>query len=120
VNNYSYYDKTTGLFTGKTFSTTDETAAHAARQAPDKGVVKGHHDKLSKKVDLATGKVVDYVPPAPSAEETKTIAKGQALKLIAQLEASSGRLVRQALLNVPGALAKLAALEDRVLELEKI
>ena len=62
MSTVTYYRLDTGLFEGgQTYSgTTPEKSA-----PPGFGWVEGWHDHLSKRVDLETGDVVDYQPPAP-------------------------------------------------------
>lgn len=111
---YSYYDPATGLFTGDTFGTTDEAAValnvHAERPA-----VEGRHDPRMRRVDLATGEVVDYAPPAPAAEVLKAQRAAAALEQIAVFEAAQPRAVREMLLlGTPAARARLAAIDEHI------
>jgi hypothetical protein len=60
----SEYYVDTGLFTGVTIDMPGHLIGGAAR--PGCGVVSGRHDPLSRRVDLTTGEVVPYQPPAPA------------------------------------------------------
>src|ERR1700675_463680 len=48
----SFFHKDTGLFNGEQLFASDETAI-AANTPPDHIAIEGHHDHLSKRVDLA-------------------------------------------------------------------
>ena len=66
----SVYDKATGLFTGVVIV---GNAQAVDQNTPDGcGVVDGQRDHLRQRVDLATGQVVDWQPPAPPADEWQT------------------------------------------------
>lgn len=67
MKSYSLYDKKTGLFTGQVFIGGEESLAV---NTPDScSVMEGIFDSLSQRVDIATGKVVGYQPPAPAGNE---------------------------------------------------
>lgn len=66
----SIYRIATGLFTGRTYSGDDR---HLTLDA-DEAWIAGLHDHLSRRVDLTTGQVVDYQPPAPPDTEYETFA----------------------------------------------
>lgn len=68
----SIYDLSTGLFTGVTLLAPPEQLARNI--PPGCGVVDGAHDHRDRCVDLATGQVVDYQPPAPADDEQQTWA----------------------------------------------
>lgn len=72
----SFYRLDTGLFTGRTYSGDER---HLRVPAGD-GVVPGEHDHLSRRVDLTTGQVVDYQPPAPPDTEHETFAWDASIK----------------------------------------
>lgn len=66
----SYYDLTTGLFTGHTFSGPEQLIQWKLGQA----YIEGRFDHLSQRVDLSAGSVVDYQPDPPAADEWQTWA----------------------------------------------
>lgn len=139
----SIYDPATGRFLGKVFSgSADVLTAKCALR----GVlgVEGRHDHLSKRVDLATGEVVDWIPPAPPDTDLETFewdalsepehprwiskptakAAKQAKQALVQermdkLEAKQARPLRELLLDPNDAQArtKLADLEAQLAEL---
>jgi hypothetical protein len=79
VRTYSIFDADTGLLAGRAFSTDIadpvEHARIVAMNTPDgHGAVEGEHDHLSRRVDIATGAVVDYQPPAPSTDHEWSVA----------------------------------------------
>jgi hypothetical protein len=113
----SFYDVASGLFHGNQLIASDDELI-AANTPAGHIAIDGHHDRLSKRVDLATGQVVDYTPPAPSAQLLALQAAGDrrkaALARIAQLEASQGRAVREAIIDPIGGLSRLKAINDEI------
>lgn len=92
------YDLATGLLTGQAFVSNDP--AHPFVPPAGCGFVEGVTVWRAQKVDLATGLLVDYQPPASRADE-----KQQALsKITAQIEAIEATQAR-ALREVTLALA---------------
>jgi len=65
MSTWHFYDPSTGIFVGKSVSVRDEDDMLLSK--PD-GLEahEGDIDHLSQRVDLATGQLVDYQPPAPS------------------------------------------------------
>jgi hypothetical protein len=139
---FSVYDSTTGALVGQDVI---GTAANVALNTPEGcAAIEGQHDHLSKRVDLATGEVVDWVPPKPDDTELETyewdtttapkrprwVAKPTALarkqakqarvqERMDRLEAKQARPLRELLLDPNNAQArdKLAALEAQLVEL---
>lgn len=65
----SIYSLADGVFTGRRV-TGDERVI--AEQTPDGcGSIDGHHDHLTRRVDLVTGQVIDYLPPKPADDELR-------------------------------------------------
>jgi hypothetical protein len=70
--NYQFYDIVTGIFSGRSYSGPSE---HLIDNTPPNCAAKiGVFDHLSQKVDLSTGKVVDYVPDSPKNDDNKSWA----------------------------------------------
>lgn len=140
---FSFYDPKSGLFTGEYYATTDENAVKL-NVTDVRPAAAGRHDHLSKKFDLDKKSVVDYQPPAPSADHVwddktkrwvlsadaaaRAKAKSTAGAAIAQLEASQHRVVRELTLNLAGArafgpgehdaaTARLKAIDDEIAKL---
>lgn len=64
---YSFYDKVSGLFTGRVFIGDEESLSV---NTPESSMaIEGQFDSMSKKVDVKTGKVVSYKPPSPGDNE---------------------------------------------------
>lgn len=132
MKTYSFYHADTGAIHGNRFSSTDPADVELNTPA-DHIAIEGYHDHLSKRVDVATGELVEHQPPAPSREhewneDTKrwhlnAVAndranrKAAAIARIAQLEASQHRVVREALLGIPGARVKLSEIDDEITSL---
>jgi len=126
----SFYDKSTGLFTGRSFSGPHE--ALALNTAADEGAIVGRFDHLSQRVDLETGQVIDYQPPSPSDDhawhaaskrwvlkrevQEAIAADGKARGAIAKQEQLSLRAIRELLLDPQNkdARARLQSVESAI------
>lgn len=132
----SFYDKTTGLFTGRTLRCSGHSVETLGASAQEgEGFVEGLHDHVSSKVDLQTGKVIDYQPPQPSADhewdatakrwkltaaaEQREIRRQNALRQIAALEAAQARPHRELTLDPANIQARqrLEAIEKEIASL---
>lgn len=130
----SVYSKDTGLFVGRTLTGTSLSDELLAMNLGDSEAhIEGHHDHLSRKVDLATGEVVDHQPPTPStdhewndatkrwqlqaAAQAKHDDRQSALAQIAAIEARQPRAIREAILGYDGAAARLRDIDDQVIAL---
>jgi hypothetical protein len=113
----SFYHRDTGLLNGSHVIASDDNAV-ALNTPPDHIAIDGHHDQWTKCVDLATGEVVDYTPPAPSSEalaaQAKTDRRAAALAAIARLEAAQPRAVREAILDPLGSSGRLRSINDQI------
>ena len=58
MNQYSLYDLSTGIFTGRLFTMLSARDLEANTPAGC-GAVEGLHDQATKRVDLETGAVID-------------------------------------------------------------
>ena len=131
----SFYHKDTGLFNGIQFLTSDESTV-ALNTPPDHIAIEGHHDCLSRRVDVDTGNVIPYQPPQPTehhvwrngierwvlSDERQSAldAHKRALSTIANLETLQNRFMREHLLGSnPQALDRMKAIEDEIVELRK-
>jgi hypothetical protein len=130
----SLYHQDTGLLTGTQLMVSDD-AMLAANIPAGHAAIDGQHDHLSKKIDVVSGKVVDYQPPAPSADHewnatskrwqlnAAAVAKIQAAAAakarLRELEALSVRHARAFLLRGdPATKAALQAVDDEINTLE--
>lgn len=144
MTRYHYYDLSTGLFIGECISSSNADAAFMEANARDGcGLIAGVVDLMSQRVDLASGVIVDYVPPRPSDDhdwntETKRwllrpeIAernreREQALRDIAFLEGQALRPQREILLSrvaglepAPATVLRLEAIEAEIESLRAI
>lgn len=134
MNLYSFYHKESGALHPKLFGTDDVTQV-AGNTPADHFAIEGHHDHQSKRVDIKTKQVVEWIPPTPSADhvwnpETKrwqpsaaTVDKinrdNAARARISLLEASQHRYVREHCLGIEGTTEKLMAINDEISTLEK-
>jgi hypothetical protein len=116
---YSFYHRESGAIHPKVFSTDDATQLRANTPA-DHLPIEGHHDPLSKRVDVtvppelvddinrygcAVGKrfvhkIIDYQPPAPSADhewnaETKRWQLSAAVQAKAQARAAAAARIAE-------------------------
>ena len=140
MRSVSYYHKGTGEIHGKTVVASDDRAIelnkpspeHIALDNPDSGLP---FDPLSQRVDVSTGKIVDYQPPPPSADhewqgttrrwilnqatrerdENKRAARAR----IASLADGERHLIRQLVLNPSDAAARgaLQAIDTEIAQL---
>jgi hypothetical protein len=127
---YSFYDETTGDFSGRVFS---GSARLVALNTPTGYVaISGRFDRLSQRVDTKTGEVVDYQPPSPgdnyewNADRKRYVLKSEileqqrkhdaAMARIAEAEAEQARPLRELMLNPDdtAALQKLTELDDEI------
>lgn len=67
MKTHSFAAADTGLFTGRTYSGPDELLA--LNTPPGTRAIEGSYDHLSQRLDLATGQVTDWQPPAPADTE---------------------------------------------------
>lgn len=130
----SFYDLTTGLFTGAGFecSGSDFAAALKSNTPIGCGSMEGSFDYLSQRVDLERKQVVDYRPPHPSPDhewnpgtkrwqlkpevQAAIAADGEARAAIANHEQLSLRAIRELLLDPENAeaLVRLQQLERAI------
>lgn len=92
--------------------------------------IAGHFDPLSQKVDLASGQVVDYIPPQPSPDHewnanskrwnlsvaamAKITARAAAAARIATLVDSQHTWIRKHALGDPAAIQHLREIDDEI------
>lgn len=130
---WTQYRKSDGLFTGCKFSGSSLRAI--ARKAGDDPFewLAGDFDHLSQRVDLDTGEVIDYQPPATSPEhewDERTrrwllplalrqaiTAEKRAREVIAAAEATSQRALREAMIEL---LPENSPARQRLLEVDDI
>ena|ERR1039458_7730085 len=133
IKSYSLYEAATGLFTGKRLHCDDEGLL-SARLPAGTLALEGSFDHRNQRVDLATGKVVGYRPPPPSAEhewnETERRwqvrpargTEGRSAVIYARiqaLEATQGRAVREATLGDETAIKRLREIDAEINALRK-
>ena len=129
---WAAYDRATGLFSSRHVLCDEHSIA--ANTPAGFAVIEGRYDHLAQRIDVTTGQVVDYVPPAPDADHEWNAdakrwqkradviaaenAEAQARREIAQLEASQLRPLRELALDPTNATAraKLAAIEAEIAE----
>lgn len=125
---WSFYDPATGVIDGHHFS--GSARAVAFNTPPGRVCIEGAFDHLSQRVELTTGFVVDFQPPAPDADHdwdartrrwilkaaiaARNIRHEQALGRIAILEGSQARALREAALDQPGAKERLANIDREI------
>lgn len=64
-----FYDAATGIFSGKSFSFPNGREDVLRANTPEGcSVFEGDVDHLCQRIDIASGKLVDYVPPQPDAD----------------------------------------------------
>lgn len=130
----SFYDPATGFFSGSSYHGPED---HVEMNTPaGHAAIEGRHDHRSRRVDLSGAEpiVVDYQPPAPSpdhewsgetrrwqlnrASQMELDARTAAVELIAILEASQHRALREYLLRGdPEMKARIQAIDDHIASL---
>lgn len=98
---YSFYDSTTGIFTGRRIRTKKETIAAANCGATEK-FIEGLHDPSNRRVDLATNQVIAYQPAAPDDRHVWN-ADAEAWQLPADIQSAENQSA--------GAMRRIQALE---------
>ena len=134
----SFYDTKTGLLNGNHMIVSDDSAL-ALNTPEGHAAIDGHHDPLTKRIDVenpeivdvheagdksyaptrvAKYNVIDYQPPAPSADHVAALAKQEAstaaLAQIAALDFKSIRAMRELALGKDGAAQRLASIEAQI------
>ena len=126
----SFYHRETGIFNGRHLMVSDP-AMIALNTPPDHIAIEGdHYDPLTQRVDVATGRVVDHIPPQPSEDHewnsisrrwqlrpeitAKQQARKAALGRITELELKALRALREHALGKPGAHERLAAIDTEI------
>jgi hypothetical protein len=132
----SFYHRETGIFNGRHLMVSDP-AMIPLNTPPDHIAIDGdHYDHLTQRVDVATGKVVDHIPPQPSDDhewnaisrkwqiKPEITARQQARKLalarITELELKALRALREHALGKPGAQERLGAIDTEISQLRDI
>jgi hypothetical protein len=133
IKTYSLYEAATGLFTGKRLHCDDEGLLSVRLPAGTLAMV-GAFDHRSQRMDLTTGAVVGYRPPAPSGDhEWNSVDKRWQVKpargaedrtaviyaRIQTLEATQGRAVREATLGDATAMKRLKEIDAEINDLRK-
>jgi hypothetical protein len=134
IKTYSLYEAATGLFTGKRLHCDDEGLL-AVRLPAGTLAMEGAFDHRSQRMDLSTGEVVAYRPPAPSGDhewdgaakrwQVKAAGRGTDGRTgviyarIQALEATQGRAVREATLGDAAAMKRLKEIDAEINELRK-
>jgi len=131
MRTWSFYDQETGDISGKRFRAINDRVL-AANTPTGFTAIEGAFDRLSQRVDVETGKVIDYQPPAPdddhewNATRRRWVKKPEVLAAerrdkaardrIAELEASQLRATREHLLDPidPAPTARLRAIDDEI------
>jgi hypothetical protein len=132
----SFYHRETGMFSGRHLMVSDP-AMIPLNTPPDHIAIEGdHYDPMTQRVDVATGQVVDHIPPQPSEDhEWNSIsrcwqlrpevtarhqARKVALRRITELELKALRALREHALGKPGAHERLAAIDTEIAELRQL
>jgi hypothetical protein len=63
-----FYDLSTGVFTGESFSFSGRDDVLASNTPPGCGVYEGDIDWLSNRIDVETKQILDYQPPPPDVD----------------------------------------------------
>ena len=129
---WSFFDSRTGEILKRRFRGTQKAVI---RNTPAGATaIAGQYDRLSQRVDVATGEVIDYQPPAPSADHewresvndgrprwvktAEVVQRERADRIararIAELEAAQPRAIREHALGDESATARLQAIDQEI------
>jgi hypothetical protein len=131
----SFYHKVSGLFHARHLMSSDAQSI-VLNTPPDHVAIDGDHfDRLSQRIDIKTGKVIDLLPAQPSADhewnatdrrwqlKPEVVAKEEtrrhAILRITQLEMSGVRSLRELALGEAKAADRLKALDTEIAALRK-
>jgi len=136
MRTWHFYDLQTGIFSGRLFSARSETDLQF--NTPEGfGAREGVIDWESQRVDLATGELVDYQPPAPDSDHEwvpdarrwvlklevadRRARRAAALSQIEALETKQLRSLRELVIdpNNTDAASRLAQIESEIAELRR-
>lgn len=132
----SFYHRETGIFNGRHLMVSDPAMIPLNTPADHIAIEGDHYDPLTQRVDIATGKVIDHLPPQPSADHewsaisrrwqlrpevtARQQARTQALARITQLELKALRALREHALGKPGAQERLKAIDTEITALRDV
>jgi len=131
----SFYHKVSGLFHGRHLMSSDAKSI-ALNTPQDHIAIDGdHYDRLSQRIDIQTGKVIDLLPEQPSADHewnatdrrwqikpevmAREESRRHAIMRIRQLEMSGVRSLRELALGEAKAADRLRALDNEIAALRK-
>ena len=139
MRRFSFYHKDTGILQSAHLSISDHVACIRnveANTPPDHEWIEGQYDHLSQRVEPTTKKIIDYKPPQPSADHEwntdkkrwqltsavrdKQRIRADALAQIVTLERRQHRAIREAVLNQPEGIKRLATIEEQIATLRKV
>jgi hypothetical protein len=118
MKTFSLYEAATGLFTGKRLHCDDEGLL-AVRLPAGTLALEGAFDHRRQRMDLATGAIVAYRPPAPSADHEWDDAGKRWQVKPARATEDQGRAVREATLGDAAAMKRLKEIDAEINELRK-
>jgi hypothetical protein len=132
----SFYHRETGIFNGRHLMVSDP-ALIPLNTPPEHIAIEGdHYDPLTQRVDVATGTVIDHIPPQPSADHewnsisrrwqlspavtAKQKARESALARITELELKALRALREHALGKAGAHQRLSSIDNEISQLRDV
>ena len=131
----SFYHKVTGMFHARHLMSSDAKAITLNTPRDHIALDGDHFDRLSQRMDVKTGKVVDQVPTQPSVDHewnatdrrwqvkpevaAREETRRHAILRISQLEQSGIRSLRELALGEAKAADRLKALDMEIAELRR-
>jgi hypothetical protein len=131
----SFYHKVSGLFHARHLMSSDAKSIVLNTPNDHVAIDGDHFDRLSQRIDIKTGQVIDLLPAQPSADHEwnatdrrwqvtpEVIAKEEtrrhAILRIGQLEQSGIRSLRELALGEAKAADRLKALDTEIAQLRK-
>lgn len=126
----SFYHRETGAFSGRHLMVSDPAMVALNTPADHIALEGDHYDPLTQRFDIATGRVVDHLPPQPSPDHewnphsrrwqlrpevtAKQKARDSALARITELELKALRALREHALGKPGAQERLRSIDGEI------
>jgi hypothetical protein len=132
----SFYHRETGIFNGRHLMVSDPSMIPLNTPADHIAIEGDHYDPLTQRVDVATGKVIDHLPPQPSEDHewngisrswqlkpeivAKERARTAALGRITELELKALRALREHALGKNGAHERLKDIDTEISQLRTV
>ena len=115
---WSFFDSTTGKFSGRTFSASNDRDLKGNTR-PGFVAIEGEYDSFRQRVDLATGEVIEDLSLGQERDQARR--RDATLQQIADLEQKQLRPLRELAVdpNNGAAETRLRAIDEKIAELRE-